>query len=199
MTAMEPTWLNWLALFVQLMGLSLLAIGGAITVAPDMHRYLVLQQGWLSDADFTTAIALSQAAPGPNVLFVALLGWQVGLQSGGGPSGGWTAWGLGLVGVAVSMVAILLPSSLLSYNAARWVHRHREKRAARAFRAGMAPVVIALLVATGWLLVATHDQPTRDWPLWLMTAVCALLVWRTRLHLLWMIGAGALLGVTGWV
>ena len=67
MTAMEPTWLNWLGLFVQLMGLSLLAIGGAITVAPDMHRYLVLQQGWLSDADFTTAIALSQAAPGPKV------------------------------------------------------------------------------------------------------------------------------------
>lgn len=199
MTPMDPSLANWLGLFMQFMALSLLAIGGAITVAPDMHRYLVLQQGWISDADFTTAIALSQAAPGPNVLFVALLGWQVGLQSGGGPAGGWLAWAWGLVGVVVSMVAILLPSSLLSYNAARWAHRHRDRRAAKAFRAGMAPVVIALLIATGWLLVAVHDQPARDWPLWLLTAVCALLVWRTRLHLLWMIGAGALLGAAGWI
>lgn len=199
MSPMEPTLINWLGLFVQLMSLSLLAIGGAITVAPDMHRYLVLQQGWLTDAEFTTAIALSQAAPGPNVLFVALLGWQVGLQAGGGAEAGWTAWLLGLSAVVVSMVAILLPSSLLSYNAARWVHHHREKRAARAFRGGMAPVVIALLVATGWLLVASHDQAARDWPLWLLTALCALLVWRTRVHLLWMIGAGALLGIMGWV
>lgn len=199
MTPMDPTLANWLGLFGQFLSLSLLAIGGAITVAPDMHRYLVLQQGWLTDAEFTTAIALSQAAPGPNVLFVALLGWQVGLQAGGGPGGGWMAWALGLLGVLVTMAAILLPSSLLSYNAARWAHRHRDRRAARAFRAGMAPVVIALLVATGWVLVAAHDQPQRDGPLWLLTATCALLVWRTRIHLLWMIGAGAVLGALGWV
>lgn len=199
MSPMDPSLANWLGLFVQFLSLSLLAIGGAITVAPDMHRYLVMQQGWLSDAEFTTAIALSQAAPGPNVLFVALLGWQVGLQASGGPQGGWAAWGLALFGVLVTMTAILLPSSLLSYNAARWAHLHREKRAARAFRAGMAPVVIALLVATGWLLVAVHDQPRQDWPLWLLTGVCAVLVWRTRIHLLWMIGAGAVLGALGWV
>lgn len=199
MSAMDPTLANWLSLFLQFLTLSLLAIGGAITVAPDMHRYLVVQQGWMTDAEFTTAIALSQAAPGPNVLFVALLGWQVGLQSGGGPAGGWSAWALGLLGVAVSMTAILLPSSLLSYHAARWAHRHRERRTAKAFRAGLAPVVISLLVATGWLLVASHDQPARDWPLWLLTAASALLVWRTRVHLLWMIGAGALLGALGWV
>lgn len=199
MTPMDPTWSQWLGLFVQFLSLSLLAIGGAITVAPDMHRYLVLQQGWLTDAEFTTAIALSQAAPGPNVLFVALLGWQVGLQAGGGPAGGLQAWALALLGVVVTMAAILLPSSLLSYNAARWAHRHRERRAARAFRAGMAPVVIALLIATGWLLVASHDQPQRDWPLWLLTAATAGLVWGTRVHLLWLIGAGAVLGVMGWV
>jgi chromate transporter len=199
MSPVDITGGQWLGLFLQFLSLSLLAIGGAITVAPDMHRYLVLQQGWLTDAEFTTAIALSQAAPGPNVLFVALLGWQVGLHAGGGPDAGVLAWAQAMLGVVVTMTAILLPSSLLSYNAARWAHRHRDQRAARAFRAGMAPVVIALLVATGWLLVATHDQPQRDGPLWLLTAVCAWLVWRTRLHLLWMIGAGAVLGAMGWV
>ena len=63
----------------------------------------------------------------------------------------------------------------------------------------MAPIVIGLLLVTGWLLSAAHDQPARDWRLWLLTAVATLIVWRTRIHLLWLIGAGALLGALGWV
>ncbi|MGQ3113992.1 MAG: chromate transporter [Hydrogenophaga sp.] len=196
---MLPTPANWLDLFTHFASLSLLAVGGAITTAPDMHRYLVLQNGWLSEAQFTSSIAISQAAPGPNVLFVAVLGWNVGLNAGGGPSAGWLAWALGLFGVLVTMVAILLPSSVLTYTATRWAHQNRELRAVRAFKTGMAPIVIALLIATGWLLTGSHEHPARDWPLWLLTAVTTVLVWRTKMHLLWMIGAGGLLGALGLV
>ncbi len=197
--SMAPTLANWTDLFLHFASLSLLAVGGAITTAPDMHRYLVGEQGWLSESQFTSSIALSQAAPGPNVLFVALLGWNVGLNAGGGPSAGWLAWALALLGVLVTLVAIMLPSSILTYTATQWGHRNRELRAVRAFKAGMAPIVIALLIATGWLLSAAHNQPARDWPLWLLTAAAALLVWRTKIHLLWLIGAGAVLGALGLV
>jgi len=197
--SMTPTLAHWQDLFVHFASLSLLAVGGAITTAPDMHRYLVGQQAWLSDAQFTSSIALSQAAPGPNVLFVALLGWNVGLNAGGGPAAGWPAWALALLGVLVSMSATILPSSVLTYTATRWAQRNRDLRAVRAFKTGLAPIVIALLMATGWLLSAVHDQPARDWPLWLLTALTALLVWRTRVHLLWLLGAGALLGALGLV
>lgn len=197
--SMDPTLSNWLELFTHFASLSLLAVGGAITTAPDMHRYLVAQQGWLSDAQFSSSIALSQAAPGPNVLFVALLGWNVGLNAGGGPAAGAVAWGMALLGVLVTMLAIMLPSSVLTYTATRWAHRNRELRAVRAFKTGMAPIVIALLVATGWLLSAAHNQPARDWPLWALTVVTAVMVWRTKVHMLWLIGAGALLGALGWV
>jgi chromate transporter len=199
MMNMAPTMANWLDLFTHFASLSLLAVGGAITTAPDMHRYLVTEQGWINDAQFTSSIALSQAAPGPNVLFVALLGWNVGMNAGGGPSAGLIAWSLALLGVLITMVAILLPSSVLTYSATRWAHANRELRAVRAFKTGMAPIVIALLIATGWLLVAAHNQPVRDWPLWLLTACATLLVWRTKIHLLWLIGAGALAGAFGWV
>jgi chromate transporter len=196
---MLPTTANWLDLFTHFASLSLLAVGGAITTAPDMHRYLVLQNGWLSESQFTSSIALSQAAPGPNVLFVAVLGWNVGLNAGGGPSAGWMAWALAFFGVLVTMVAILLPSSVLTYSATRWAHQNRERRGVRAFKTGMAPIVIALLIATGWLLTGSHEHPARDWPLWLLTAATTVLVWRTKMHLLWMIGAGAVLGALGWV
>lgn len=190
---------DWLSLFTHFLTLSLLAVGGAITTAPDMHHYLVTDQRWLTEAQFTSSIALAQAAPGPNVLFVALMGWNVGLNAGGGLGAGWHAAVLGLAGVGVAMAGILLPSSVLTYSATQWAHRNRELRAVRAFKTGMAPVVIALLIATGWLLTATHNQPARDWPLWLLTAASALIVWRTKVHLLWLLGAGAVAGVLGWV
>lgn len=182
---------DWLNLFLHYLSLSLLAVGGAITAAPDMHRYLVTQQHWLTEVQFNASIAIAQAAPGPNVLFVALMGWNVGLNTG--------SMAAGLLGVLATMTGMLLPSTTLTYLAARWGHANRELRAVRAFKLGLAPIVIALLIATGWILTSAHDNAARDWPLWALTLVCVLLVWRTRIHMLWLLGAGALLGWFGWV
>ena len=124
-------------------------------------------------------------------MFIPLTGWAVGLNAGGVLSG--------LAGVAVSLVGILLPSTTLTYMASRWGHRNSELRGVRAFKQGMAPIVIALLIATGWILASVHDHPLHDWPLWLLTTASLLLVWRTRIHLLWLLGAGALFGAAGWV
>ncbi len=107
-------WHDWLALFGQYMLLSLLSISGAITTVPDMHRYLVAQHGWLTDAQFSSSVAIAQAAPGPNVLFVALMGWNVGLNAGGGIGAGPGAWVLGFFGLLVTMVGIMLPSRSLN-------------------------------------------------------------------------------------
>ena len=177
---------DWLALFLHYLSLSLLSIGGAITTAPDMHRFLVDQQGWLTDAQFSASIAIAQAAPGPNVLFVALLGWNVGLNVGGPLTG--------LMGVLVALTGILVPSTTLTYLATRWGHRNRDLRPVRAFKQGMAPIVVALLFATGWILATANSSTLQDWPLWLTAVITALIVWRTKLHMLWLLGAGALIG-----
>ena len=182
---------DWLALFLHYLSLSLLSIGGAITTAPDMYRFLVDQQGWLTDAQFNASIAIAQAAPGPNVLFVALLGWNVGLNAGNTLTA--------LLGVLVAMTGILIPSTTLTYIAASWGHRNRELRAVRAFKQGLAPIVVALLIATGWILAIAHSGTLKEWPLWLTTATTALIVWRTRMHMLWLLGVGALLGYIGWI
>lgn len=188
--------LDWFHLFMYYMSLSLLAVGGAISTAPDMHRFLVERNGWLTDPQFNASIAIAQAAPGPNVLFIALLGWNVGINAGGPGAAGWA---LGLLGIALCMVGVMLPSSLLTWQATRWGHRNRNRRSVRAFKQGMAPVVIGLLLATAWVLTRAHGPELSNWPLWTLTAIAALLVWRTKLHLLWMLGAGALLGALGWV
>lgn len=177
-------WHDWLNLFAHYLMLSLMSLGGAISTTSEMHRFLVEQHHWLTQAQFNDSIALAQAAPGPNVLFVALMGWHVGMNAG--------STTLALLGVATTMVGIMLPSTILTYVASQWGHRNRELRAVRAFKQGMAPIVVALLLSTAWILAAGGGHT--NWRLWLLAGATALVTWRTRLHLLWMLGLGALLG-----
>ena len=177
-------WHDWLNLFGHYLMLSLMSVGGAISTAPEMQRYLVDDKGWLSQVQFNESIVLAQAAPGPNVLFVALMGWHIGLNTG--------SLAAALLGVALTMLGILLPSTLLTYSASQWGHRNPELRAVRTFKLGMAPVVVALMFATSWILGRAGGDA--DWPLWLLALVSALVLWRTKVHILWMLGAGAWLG-----
>lgn len=182
---------DWLSLFVHYLALSLLCVGGAITTAPDMHRFLVQEKAWLTDPQFSASIAIAQAAPGPNVLFTGLMGWNVGLNAGGLPTA--------FLGMVLCLGGVILPSSILVYATAQWSHRNRDLRAVRAFKQGMAPLVIALLIATGVILATANGYELGNWPTWAVAAASAVLVWRTRIHLLWLLGAGALLGWVGWV
>ena len=86
-------------LLLHFASLSLLAIGGALSMAPEMRRYLVDERHWMDGSQFTDAIVIAQAAPGPNILFVTLLGWQAG----------------GAAGALASTVGLLLPSSLATW------------------------------------------------------------------------------------
>nr|WP_315217457.1 chromate transporter [uncultured Duganella sp.] len=182
---------DWLNLFGHYMLLSLLSIGGAISTTSEMHRFLVEEHHWLTQSQFNDSIAIAQAAPGPNVLFVALMGWNVGLNAG--------SYTAAFAGVVVTMFGVLLPSTTLTYLAARWGHRNRELLGVRAFKQGMTPVVVGLMVSVGIILGSANSNWTTDWPLWLLSVVAGVVIWRTKLHLLWLLGAGAALGWYGLV
>jgi chromate transporter len=167
------------SLFGHFLLLSLLAIGGAITTAPDMNRYLVVDQHWMTDAQFTASVAIAQAAPGPNLLFVAVLGWNVA----------------GALGALATMTGILIPSTALSLWATRWGYSRRETRGVRAFTTGLAPITIGLLLATGWVLAT----PTVAHPgAVLLVAGTAAVMLRTKLSPMWAVAVGALVGALGW-
>jgi chromate transporter len=189
---------DWVSLFLHFVSLSLLAVGGAITTAPDIHRYLVDEQHWLTHYQFTSSVAIAQGAPGPNVMFIALMGWNVGMNAAAGitpqPTMAYAVM-LALLGVVVTMVGIIVPSATLTFFSTQWAHKNRELRGVRAFKAGLAPLVMSLLVATGWLLTGNHDDYAQDWPMWLLAAVTTVIVWRTQTHLLVLLSLGALLGM----
>jgi len=188
---------DWLTLFVQFLLLSVLSVGGTITTAPEMHRLLVESHRWLTNEQFVASMAIAQAAPGPNILFVALLGWNVGLNAGGGLANGLAGWMIAFAGALVTMAGILIPSTTLTYVATRWAHRNRELRAVRALKQGLAPIVVGLLIATGWILVRGDADSALNPSTIAVALVSMLIVWRTDIHLLWLLAAGALLGAMG--
>lgn len=184
----------WSLLLFQL-SLSLLSVGGVIVLASEQHRFLVLEKAWLTDQQFQASIALAQAAPGPNVLFLALWGWHVGLNAGVASGLPGVAWGSAVAGAMICLMATLVPTSLLTLVVARMTQRHGHRSGVKALRIGLAPVVVGAMLATAVILARTPAaQDQQPW-LWALAALAGLFVWLSRVHLLVLLAAGAAAGM----
>ena len=162
----------------QFLSLSLVAIGGANAVLPEMHRQVVDISHWMTGAEFAALFAIAQAAPGPNVLIVSLVGWKVA----------------GVPGALAATGAMCGPSSLLAFYVGRLSQRFRESPWRRVVQRGVAPITIGIVLASGYLLALGADE---SWAAGAVTTATALLMLRTRLNPLWLLAAGALLGMFG--
>jgi chromate transporter len=158
--------------------LSLIAFGGGNTTLPEMHRQVVDVHHWMTGADFAALYALAQAAPGPNLMVVPLIGWQVA----------------GLTGMLVTTLAIFGPSSIVTVIALRLWRRFKDKPWRAAVQAGLAPISVGLVAASATIIARTVD---REWIFVAITAVSAGVLLRFRIHPLWMLALGAVVGWTG--
>ena len=173
----SPLWL----LTTHLALLSFAAVGGGvIMLAPDIHRYVVDVHGWTTSEQFAAAYAIAQAAPGPNMLFVTLVGWQVA----------------GLLGAIGATGAVVIPPALLTFVATRVSSRKGGTvgRFGMAVRNGLAPVSVGLLLAGVWVLFTSAGAGPRESIVVLLTLVIVL---KTKINPLWLIVAGALAGIAG--
>ncbi len=166
------------ALTAQFLGLSLMAVGGANAVVPELHRQVVEAHHWMSDRDFASLFAIAQAAPGPNVMIATLVGWKVA----------------GLAGAVVATLAMCAPACILAAFVARIWDRYREAPLRAALAKGLAPVSVGLVGATAYLLIRAADANIR---LAAVTGATALIAYRTKLNPLWCLAAAAGLGLTG--
>lgn len=164
------------ALAIHFTMLSLVAVGGANTVLPDMHRFAVDVNGWMTDSEFAELFAIARASPGPNVLIVSLIGWKAA----------------GLLGALVATGGMCGPSCLLAYTIERTWSRFRAAPWRIAVQAGLAPVTIGLVLASGYIVTRAADG---DWFGFAITAATVALVMATRLNPLWILGGAALLGI----
>lgn len=173
-----PMWATLLELLVHGMIWSMLAVGGTNVTLADIQHYTVETQHWLTPAQFVTFYSITQAAPGPNGMAVALIGLQAA----------------GLSGALVSTLANCVPSSCIAFFVSDWVERHHEVRWVGAVRRGLAPVTVGLLASSSFVLAREIDiNATRI----VLTLACAAIAFRSKLNPIWLVLAGALLGLSG--
>lgn len=167
-----------LALAAIFAELSLVAFGGGNTILPEMQRQVVEVHQWMSAREFSTMFALAQASPGPNMMIVTLIGWRVA---------GWA-------GALVATLAKFGPSSIVTALALRIWHRYKDAPWRRIVQIGLGPMTVGLVAASAALIVRASDH---TWSLGVITAIATLVTLTTRVHPLWVLAGGALLGLSG--
>lgn len=161
--------------------------GGMLAPMPDLHRFAVETHHWVTSEQFASSFALAQASPGPNFMYVSVIGWQVA---------GW-------LGAVLASIAVTTPPTLITYAVIRIGVRRSGSgdgagagRLQRAIRHGLLPVSAGLMLASGWVLANNVDH---NWRAALMTIAFVVVLVRTRVHPLWLIAAGATAGAAGLV
>jgi chromate transporter len=164
--------------------LSLVSIGGVNAVLPEIRRQVVDVQGWMNDAAFANLFAISHAAPGPNIIMVSLIGWQLA----------------GLAGLVVATLAIMIPSCSLAFVAGRVVARWSDRRWIGLLKEGLIPVTLGLILASGVAMVRTADHDVMTVAISLATAVFVVF---SKRNPLWAIAIGTCVSVValhlGWL
>ena len=171
---MSPLLLAW-----HCLTLSLVAFGAATSVVPELHRILVDNLQVMSADTFAGLFALSQAAPGTNAMFVAVLGLEAA----------------GLAGAFSATVAFFTPTAMIAVSIERFGRRFRDDRWYVSLRRAVAPITVGLLFATGYLLGKNTLTPGG---LLLALGAAGILTF-TKLTPLWLTALGALLGAFGLV
>ncbi len=155
------------------------SMGGASSLIPEFHRQIVDLHGYMTSPDFAKTVALAQIAPGPNMLTVSLLGWRVA----------------GLPGLLVSTFAIVVPPSCIAYFSWRGMERLKDAAWLTAVKTGLAPVVVGLMLASGAITAQAANHDVIGYGLTLFAAIFMHVMKRNPL---WVIAAGAIVGVAAY-
>jgi chromate transporter len=165
-------------LFLHFLLLWFIAVGGPSAILPAIYRYVVDVQQLLTSAQFAEIYTLAQVAPGPNVMYVTLMGWYLA---------GWR-------GAAATTIPLLIPATTLTLLVGHLNERYPNARISRAIRRGVTPITIGLMFSGATILARAVNH---DWRGYAITLLTVAVVLRRPLNPLWLLAAGALAGISG--
>jgi chromate transporter len=168
------------SLFFKLSAFSLLAFGGINALLPVLYDLSVNQEHWINGQTFSDYFAIAQAAPGPNLMTVTLIGWNVG----------------GVLGAAIATLAISWPSSIMIYFLQRTILNMQDKERQQAIQFAAGALAVGLVLSAAWQIALQINQSVAAYALTISTIA---IVFFTRWHPLYLIAIGAALGVLGFI
>jgi chromate transporter len=169
-----------ISLFLKLSAFSLVAFGGINALLPTLYNLAVNQEHWINNQTFADYFAIAQAAPGPNLMTVTLIGWDVG----------------GVIGAAVATLAIAWPSSIMIYFLQRSILSMKDVRKQKMIQAAAGALAVGLVLSAAWGIALQINNGVAAYVLTLVTIGITVF---TRWHPLYLIAIGGLLGIFGFI
>ena len=173
-----------MSIYVQLcwtfLKIGLFNFGGGYPMISFIQNEVVLKHAWLTTAEFTDIVAVSQMTPGP-------VGINMATYTGYAATG--SAWG-----AAVSTLAVCLPSFFMMILLANWFLRHRENHSVKAVFKGLRPAIIGLIAAAA--LTLCNKENFIDYKSIILFVVSFVLLGRFKIHPIKLI---LLAGAAGWL
>jgi chromate transporter len=137
--------MTFLALFWSFLKIGIFGFGGGYAILALIENEVVDIHGWMTTAEFTDIVAISQATPGPIAINCATYVGYSATDS--------------IIGSAIATFAVCLPSLILASLAARFIYKFRNNKYVDAAFKGLRPAVVGLILAAGLTLI-NHDNFT---------------------------------------
>lgn len=163
-------------LFLVFLKAGAVVFGGGYVLLAFLRADLVVHRAWLTDSQLVDAIAIGQVTPGPVFTTATFIGYILG----------------GFRGAVAATIGIFLPAFLLVAASGPLVPRIRKSRAASTFLDGVNAASLALMAAVTWQLGRASITDIRTA---ILAAGSLIVLLRFRLNSLWLLLAGAVLGV----
>ncbi|MEG1580689.1 MAG: chromate transporter [Bacteroidaceae bacterium] len=141
----------FLQLFYTFFKIGLFGFGGGYAMLSLIHGDVVTAQHWLTPAEFTDIVAISQMTPGPIAVNAATyVGYTSVVNAGYSTS-------LGIAGSALATLGVVLPSFFMMFFVSRFLLAHRDNYIVNHIFSLLRPIVIGLIGAAALLLMNAEN------------------------------------------
>ena len=120
-----------LQFFLITLAIGALAFGGGYAMIAPLHYELVTHYGWLTETEFSNAVAIGQITPGPLMIMVAFMGYKIA----------------GLTGATLGTLGLFLPTTLIVLAIAGSYLRLKDAPVIQGMMRGVSLAVVGLLTA----------------------------------------------------
>ena len=181
----------YLTLFLEFFKIGLFTFGGGFGMLPLIEE-TVIAHGWATAEQFYNFVGVCESTPGPIAVNTAT---YIGTMQGG------------LLGGIIASLGVVMPSFIIILLIVSVLKNFAENRFVKAFLQGVKPVVVALILSTGTILLAKaigYVSLTEFSANWISTAVFAILcivwlfakkIWNKKLSAVTLILISAVLGI----
>lgn len=185
---MDKTYLTLAKLFSIL---SLSAFGGGNVVLRSLHMIAVGEYHWMTDQQFLDLFSISKIAPGPSTLIVEL----IGMKAVGFPAGSSFLFLPATIAALISILAMFVPSSLLLLSVSHFWEKIQGMPWQRTLQKALMPITTGLILASSWVVASTAIT---GWVTGIMGLVSLVLILRTKINPILIMGAAALVSWILW-